>query len=67
MIGSGLTPEGINQNYVIYDLMMEMFWRKESVDLDDWFKSYSIRRYGIENENATYAWKLLGVNKYHLF
>lgn len=36
MIGTGLTPEGINQNYVIYDLMNEMAYRKKSIDLDDW-------------------------------
>lgn len=36
MVGTGLTPEGINQNYVMYDLMLEMAWRKEPVDLDKW-------------------------------
>lgn len=61
MIGSGITPEGINQNYVMYDLMMEMFWRKEPVDLDNWFASYAERRYGAYNPNAIKAWKSFAV------
>jgi len=36
MIGIGLTPEGINQNYVIYELMTEMAYRHHPVDLDVW-------------------------------
>ena len=36
MIGTGLTPEGINQNYVIYEFMLEMAYRKEPVELEDW-------------------------------
>lgn len=38
MVGTGLTPEGINQNYVIYELMNEMAYRHEPVDLDDWWE-----------------------------
>ena len=36
MVGTGLTPEGINQNYVIYELMNEMAWRTEPVNLTEW-------------------------------
>lgn len=36
MIGTGLTPEGINQNYVIYEFMNEMAYRKKPVVLDNW-------------------------------
>lgn len=36
MVGTGLTPEGINQNYVIYELMNEMAYRHGPVDLDAW-------------------------------
>jgi alpha-N-acetylglucosaminidase len=37
MIGTGLTPEGINQNYVIYELMSEMSYRQKPVDLNSWY------------------------------
>nr|CAD7261564.1 unnamed protein product [Timema shepardi] len=36
LVGTGLTPEGINQNYVIYDLMTEMSWRTEPTNLTQW-------------------------------
>lgn len=36
MVGTGLTPEGINQNYVVYDLMNEMAWRTEPANLTEW-------------------------------
>ena len=58
MIGIGLTPEGINQNYVVYDLMLESAWRKSPVqDMEEWVADYAERRYGC---NATAeAWKHL--------
>lgn len=58
MIGIGLTPEGINQNYVVYDLMLESAWRKQPVpDMEEWVAKYAERRYGC---NATFtAWKYL--------
>ncbi|KAG5871127.1 hypothetical protein JTB14_031139 [Gonioctena quinquepunctata] len=59
MIGTGLTPEGINQNYVIYDLMTEFAWRKEPADLNEWFKNYTVRRYGKLNVHIVEAWHLL--------
>lgn len=61
MIGTGLTPEGINQNYVIYDLMSESAWRKEPSDLQQWFRNYTIRRYGKVNEDIIRAWQVLKV------
>ncbi|CAK9800885.1 NAGLU [Anthophora quadrimaculata] len=60
MVGTGLTPEGINQNYVIYELMNEMAYRREPVNLDNWFENYASRRYGAWNEYAVAAWKNFG-------
>lgn len=37
MVGTGITPEGINQNYPVYDQMLEMSWRNEPIDLDEWY------------------------------
>lgn len=63
MIGTGLTPEGINQNYIIYDLMTEASWRTEPVDLPEWFMNYTIRRYGEKNDNLIKAWDILKVRE----
>jgi alpha-N-acetylglucosaminidase len=40
MVGTGLTPEGINQNYVIYDLMLDMGWSDTSVNLTKWYSFF---------------------------
>lgn len=61
MIGTGLTPEGINQNYVVYDLMSESAWRTEPVNLSEWFTNYTIRRYGKQDNDLTKAWEILKV------
>ncbi|XP_075223790.1 N-acetyl-alpha-glucosaminidase [Lycorma delicatula] len=65
MIGTGLTPEGINQNYVMYDLMNEMSWRKKPAELDSWFDNYSIRRYGQNSSHAKKFWQLLKKSVYN--
>ena len=36
LVGTGLTMEGINQNYVMYDLMMEAAWLPQPSDVLDW-------------------------------
>nr|XP_056720613.1 alpha-N-acetylglucosaminidase [Euleptes europaea] len=59
MVGVGLTPEGIEQNDVMYELMTDLGWRKEPVDLQRWVAEYAAQRYGARNENATAAWRLL--------
>lgn len=61
MIGVGLAPEGINQNYVMYDLMLESAWRERPVDnLTAWVEQYADRRYGVECEaRGASAWRYL--------
>jgi alpha-N-acetylglucosaminidase len=59
MEGIGLTPEGIEQNPVIYELMLENVWRKQPVPLQDWLKGYLRRRYGKYNKEAEEAWTIL--------
>ncbi|MEO2061912.1 MAG: alpha-N-acetylglucosaminidase [Christiangramia sp.] len=59
MIGIGLTPEAIEQNAVIYELMMENAWRETPVELDSWLKGYARRRYGQVNGNINRAWEIL--------
>lgn len=65
LIGTGLTPEGINQNYIVYDFMTEVSWRNESVNLDNWVEKYSVRRYGKSNINSKEVWRLLKNSVYN--
>ncbi|HEY5591088.1 MAG TPA: alpha-N-acetylglucosaminidase [Paludibacter sp.] len=64
MLGIGLTMEGIEQNPVIYDLMLENVWRDTPIDLDSWLKDYALRRYGKSNEDADKAWQILSRTVY---
>ncbi|CAM8970707.1 unnamed protein product [Rhodiola kirilowii] len=59
MVGVGMCMEGINQNPVVYELMSEMAYRSEKVNVGVWLKSYSKRRYGKEVAQADAAWKIL--------
>lgn len=61
MIGLGVTPEGINQNYIVYDLMLEMSWRSEPQILDAFVDHYIYRRYGDFDNNVSNAWQILKV------
>ncbi|XP_046556679.1 alpha-N-acetylglucosaminidase-like [Haliotis rubra] len=46
MVGTGLTPEGINQNEVMYEFMNEQAWRPGSVNTTEWIDLYQAQRYG---------------------
>lgn len=60
MVGTGMAPEGIEQNEVAYALMAELGWRKEPVaDLGAWVTGFAARRYGASHKDAEAAWRLL--------
>ncbi|XP_032890693.1 alpha-N-acetylglucosaminidase isoform X1 [Amblyraja radiata] len=65
MVGTGITPEGIEQNDVVYELMNEIGWRKEPLNLSKWVTSYAQRRYGKKNDGAVTAWLLLFQSVYN--
>ncbi|KAH8281857.1 hypothetical protein KR054_003357 [Drosophila jambulina] len=58
-VGTGITPEGINQNYVMYSLTLERGWSSTSLDLDSWFRNFARTRYGVQDERLEQAWLLL--------
>ncbi|XP_028845266.1 alpha-N-acetylglucosaminidase [Denticeps clupeoides] len=59
LVGLGMSPEGIEQNPVVYELMSELAWRKEPVNLAKWVSLYAVRRYGSTDESLGAAWRLL--------
>ena len=59
LVGIGVTPEGIEQNPVMYALMLENVWRDQPIDLGAWLKAYALRRYGRQNDAAEKAWDIL--------
>lgn len=68
MMGTGLAMEGINQNYVVYDLMLQMGWRSQAPDLAVWFDDYARRRYGpteTRSMSTTSSWRFLRRSVYN--
>ncbi len=59
MSGIGLTPEGIEQNPALFQLMTDNVWRTEPVKLDKWLHGYARRRYGDTSEQLDQAWQIL--------
>jgi alpha-N-acetylglucosaminidase len=59
LAGVGISTEAIENNPVQYDLMAEMAWHLEPVDLARWIEDYAARRYGRRSAQAAAAWQLL--------
>lgn len=57
--GSGLFPEGIEQNPVYYELAFEMPHHEGEIDINAWLDDYATRRYGAKSVAAREAMKYL--------
>lgn len=64
MSGIGLTMEGIEQNPMVYALMLENVWRDQPVDKDEFLRTYLTQRYGSFNETAFKAWQIIIASAY---
>ncbi|AJW64599.1 Alpha-N-acetylglucosaminidase (NAGLU) tim-barrel domain protein [Elizabethkingia miricola] len=62
--GVGIIPEGIFNNPVAYDLMLDIAWYNEKPALDQWLTEYTKYRYGKENQDVIRAWKEFGQTIY---
>lgn len=65
MIGVGITPEGINQNYIMYDFALDRAWDQSSVDLDNWIDGYVTSRYIFPHPNLNKGWRHLKNSVYN--
>ena len=54
MIGIGYTAEGLPNSYFTTDLLFEMGYRNESVDLKKWTRKYVTRRYGLNESREVH-------------
>jgi len=59
LCGLGFVNEGLGYNPVVQDLMFELAWRNEPVDVDAWLLEYARHRYGRPSEPAERAWQFL--------
>lgn len=65
MTGFGLTPEGIENNPVMYELASELIWRPEQFSRPDWVRGYAQARYGKSDPAADMAWAMLAETIYN--
>ena len=59
LVGFGFAPEGVENNEVIYELLSDMAWRTEEIELDSWIEDYCIQRYGAFPDELKKAYELL--------
>lgn len=64
MLGIGLTPEGIEQNDIMYEYMSEVAWHKQAPDMARWVSKYVHRRYATQDSRVDKAWQLLRTSVY---
>ena len=71
--GFSVTPEGIDQNWIAYELMLETPWREQPLspsELSSWVDGYAHRRgHGISlaaQARVTSAWRSLAASVYNL-
>lgn len=59
LVGTAWVQEGTHNNPVVADLLGEMMWRRDPVDLESWVLAYARRRYGVDDPHAAQAWRIL--------
>ena len=64
-MGWGFTMEGSENNPVMFELMSELPWRKETITKEGWIKDYSFARYGVHDKTIEQAWMILAQSIYN--
>ena len=52
MIGTGMNPEGIHENEIMFEFMNENTWRQEPRNLTEWY--YYLYSYNISSYSKKY-------------
>jgi alpha-N-acetylglucosaminidase len=66
LAGIGMVNEGLGNNPVVIDLLSEMAWRPEAVDVGEWLRGYVHARYGRRLPAAEAAWADLLATAYRV-
>lgn len=67
LVGFGTAPEGIENNDIIYELIMDSGWTSDSVNLKEWARNYFLARYGDCSPRLFQAWYRMTVSTYWHF
>ena len=57
--GIGATPEGIETNPILYDMLFELPWMSSNPGADAWLAEYAHSRYGVDSKTAPAALEAL--------
>lgn len=63
--GVGMTPEGIENNPVMFELLTELPWRPSHFQKEAWLQGYIRARYGRSHPAIEQAWLLLSNSIYN--
>ena len=59
MRGIGITPEALENSPIVYDLLFDMTWEQDPINVRKWTENYVERRYGGIDEDIMKAWNIL--------
>lgn len=65
MVGIGATPEGAENNPMLYDILFELPWRETAPDKTEWINNYTVSRYGADNDGIKAAYAKLMQSVYN--
>ena len=67
LVGYGTSPEGVEQNEVVYELIADAGWRDREIDLQEYLAQYSTARYGSCPEPMRNFWREMTRSAYGSF
>lgn len=62
--GFSISGEGLENNTAVYELLADVAWNNNPIDLNKWLKDFSINRYGNYPEKLKKSWDLLRKSSY---
>ncbi|QNN40821.1 alpha-N-acetylglucosaminidase TIM-barrel domain-containing protein [Pedobacter roseus] len=64
LVGFSISGEGLENNNVVYELLTDVAWSKDPIELNFWFKDFSVNRYGAYPDSLKKSWELLKKSAY---
>jgi alpha-N-acetylglucosaminidase len=67
LIGFGFAPEGVENNEIIYELLSDVGWTDEKIDLNSWISKFCVNRYGGYPDNMKKAFQYFNTSCFGTF
>lgn len=59
LCGLGITPEGIDNNPVAYEMILDYVWINNPLSVKDYIRKYALSRYGSYDTKIDSAWNIM--------